>query len=122
MQVSPPKTRVSAKLRERITFERQSDETDDYGNVLGEFAPISGLEGIPADVREVPGKEVVASGAVQSTRMATIRVRYSAATAGVTAADRIIARGETWNIRSGPVQVDRAPRILEFLCEAGVAT
>lgn len=122
MQISPPKKRVAAKLRERVTFERQSDETDDYGNVLGEFAPITGLTDIPADIRETPGKEMVAAGAVQSTRTATIRVRYSAATASVTAADRLIARGAIWNIRSGPMQVDRAPRMLEFLCETGVAT
>lgn len=122
MQISPPKKRVSAKLRERVTFQRQSTETDEYGNVLGAFAPITGLEDFPADIRETPGKEMVASGAVESTRTATIRVRYSTETAAVTAADRIVARGSVWNIRSGPIQVDRAPRMLEFLCEAGVAT
>lgn len=108
-------------LRERVTFQRQSTEADAYGNVSGDFAAITGGT-VWADIRETTGKEAIASGAVESTRTATIRVRYSSITAAITAADRVQARGSVWNIRSGPVGVDRSNRVLEFLCETGVAT
>lgn len=109
----------AGKLRDRVTFQRQSDESDDHGNVLGEFEDHLTVWG---DLRETPGKERIASGTVEATRLATLRVRYSADTAAITAADRVSARGAFWNIRSGPVQVLHAPSELEFTLETGVAT
>lgn len=110
----------AGKLRDRVTFQRQASETDDYGNVRGAF------ENLPngtvwADVRETPGKERVEAGAVEAMRTATIRVRHSSFTAGITPADRVVARGEIWNIRSATL-IGRRPEIVEFLCETGVAT
>lgn len=110
-------------FRERIAFERRTtDETDEYGNPVKEFEAMAGLDRVPADIRETPGKEKVASGALESTRTATIRVRKASAVEGITPADRIIARGQVWNIRSGPVPIGRPARVLEFVCETGVAT
>ena len=105
-------------LRDRITFQRQAAQVDDYGNVLGAFADHLTVWG---DMRETTGKERVEAGAVQSSRTATIRVRWSVGANGITPADRIVARGEVWNIRSKSL-VGRVPHMLEFLCEAGVAT
>ncbi len=109
----------ASDLRDLITFQRQTDEEDGYGNVKGAFAD---LLCVRADMRETPGREAVASGVVESTRTATIRVRYSSATACITPADRVIARGAIWNIRSGPVRIGHRAELLEFLCETGVAT
>lgn len=117
----PRGARGAARFSEKITFQRQTDETDAYGNTKGAFAAIPNGE-VWADIRETTGKEKIASGAVESTRSATIRVRYSSVTAAITAADRVQALGAVWNIRSGPVRVERAPRVLEFLCETGGAT
>ncbi|MBN9890116.1 head-tail adaptor protein [Salipiger abyssi] len=121
-------------LRERVTFQRKmtvgqtapSDQTDPFGNSIDGFGNSTGefgdLFSVRADIRETPGKERIAAGQLESTRLATIRVWAEARTRSVTPADRLVARGAVWNIRSGPVQIDRAGRMLEFTCETGVAT
>jgi len=116
----------AGKLRDRITIERQGDitdefgnpETDEYGNTKAGWSPLMSLW---ADIRETTGKERVEAGRVEASRTSTIRIRRSSATAGITEADRIQARGVAWNIRS-IAQVDRAGAMLEMLCEAGTAT
>lgn len=108
----------AADLRERITIQRQTETVDEYGNVTGAWADHLTVW---ADIRETLGKEKVEAGRVEASRTATIRVRRSSATAGITEADRIQARGAAWNIRS-IAQVDRAGAMLEMLCEAGAAT
>ncbi|WP_282026855.1 phage head closure protein [Limimaricola cinnabarinus] len=108
----------AGSLRDRITIQRQTETTDDYGNTVGAWAD---LVSVWADVRETTGKEKVAAGRVEASRTATIRVRKSSATAGITEADRLTARGETWNIRS-IAQADRKGVMLDLLCESGVST
>ncbi|MHA7870590.1 MAG: head-tail adaptor protein [Salipiger thiooxidans] len=124
----------AGRFRDRVEFQRKtssgqtapSDATDEYGNPIDDMGNSTGEFAhhltIRADIRETPGRERIANGAVESTRTATIRVRACAATAAITPADRLLARGEIWNIRSGPIRVKQTPRILEFLCETGVAT
>lgn len=109
----------AGQLRDRVTFRRQAAADDGYGNtVSGAFADHLTVW---ADVLERTGGEKLAGGAVMTTRMATIRVRRSPDTLGLTAADVVLARGETWNIRS-IAAVWRDNDLLEFACEAGVAT
>lgn len=105
--------------RDRITVQRQAEGTDDYGNTKTAWELLTELW---ANVRPVPGKERIASGAVQATAMATIRVRNSATARGVTAGDRVVCRGETWNIRSEPIVMGDRREMIEFTCETGVAT
>ena len=111
--------KAGGQYRDPITVERQANTPDAYGNVGGAWETLLTTR---ADIRETPGKERIQGGALESTRTATIRVRGHSATEAITPADRIIARGETWNIRSGPVLVRHAPEVIEFLCETGVAT
>jgi len=40
---------------------------------------------------------------------------------GVTGGDRVVLRGVTWDIQSGPAQIGRKRDVLEFRIEAGVA-
>ena len=107
----------AGRLRDYITIERATTGDDGYGNTITGWAV---LASVWADMRETPGKERVAAGRVQAERTATIRVRLDPVTEGLTEADRIVARGEVWDIR-GIAQVDRQGRMLDMLCETGVA-
>lgn len=103
-------------LRDRITIQRATSGDDGYGNVIASWAD---LATIWANIRETPGKETVAAGRIEASRTATIRVRASSLSRSISAADRVVARGQVWNIRS-VIEIDRAT--LELLVEAGVAT
>ena len=104
-------------LRDRVTVQRATQGDDGFGNTISGWTD---LLTIWASVRETPGKEVVAAGRVEASRTATIRVRVSSLSRGVTAADRVRARGQIWNIRSVSAVGD-GRELIEFLCEAGVA-
>lgn len=105
-------------LRDRVTFQRLVAGLDAYGNAVSSWADHLTVW---ADVLESPGREAVAAGRVEAARTATMRVRRSSASLGLTAADRVVVRGRTWNIRSiGDVGRDRV--LLEMLIEVGVAT
>ena len=101
-------------LRDRVTIQRATTADDGFGNVTNGWGD---LLTVWANVRETPGKEIVAAGRIEASRTATIRVRASSQSRGVTAADRIIARGQDWNIRS-VAAVGDGRELIEFLCEA----
>ena len=109
---------TAGRLRDRITIQRATTGDDGYGNTVTGW---SDLMTVWADVRETPGKEAVDAGRVEASHTATIRIRASSASRGVTEADRAMVRGRVWNIRSvAEVGNDRA--MLDLLCEVGVAT
>lgn len=107
----------AGKLDARIQVQRAISGDDGYGNVTTGWADLAGGK-LWASMRETPGKEAVAAGRIEASRTATIRVRASSLSRTITAADRVIARGNVWNIRS-VIEIDRAT--LELLVEAGVA-
>jgi SPP1 family predicted phage head-tail adaptor len=108
----------AGSLRDRVTFQRLVAGDDGYGNVFTSWNP-SYLT-VWANVRETSGKERVDAGRIEASRTATIRVRRSPDTLGLTEADRVLARGALWNIRSiAEIGSDRD--VLDILCEAGVA-
>lgn len=114
----------AGNLRDRVQFERKTPGPDGYGNEVVSWAAIEISAGVPlvvwADVRETMGKEKVAAGRLEASRTATIRIRTAVATRALTSDDRLILRGQRWNIRSiAPVSNDRVA--LELLCELGVA-
>ena len=74
-----------------------------------------------ADIRETLGKEKVDAGRVEASNTATLRIRSWTATRALTEADRVIARGKAWNIRS-IAPVGNVNTALDLLCEQGVAT
>lgn len=108
----------AGNLRDRITIERQATVEDEFGNTRADWSPLMSLW---ADMRETTGKERVEAGRVEASRTATIRVRKSGQSSIITEGDRIIARGEAWNIRS-IAQADRMGKMLDMLCEVGVST
>lgn len=109
---------TAGKMRERVTFQRVTTGDDGYGNVVTGW--VDHLT-VWADMRETTGKERVDAGRVEDSNTATLRIRASAASRALTAADRVTARGETWNIRS-IVETSNKRRMLDVLIERGVAT
>lgn len=104
-------------LRDRVTFQRAVPWDDGYGNTIDGWQDHLTVW---ADVRETLGKERVDAGRVEASATATIRIRASTGTRALTEADRVVARGSTWNIRGiVPVGNDRA--MLDVLAEGGVA-
>lgn len=105
------------RLRERVTFERATSGDDGYGNVVTDWdAHLT----VWADVRETLGKERVDAGRIEASNTATIRIRASNASRALTEADRVLARGGVWNIRS-IVEVGNNRAMLDLLCERGGA-
>ena len=109
---------AAGKYRERATFTRLNAEAvDAYGQPHSTWEALTSLWG---DLRETMGKERVDAGAVNSVVTATLRVRYSAAAAGLVSADRVEIRGHTWNIRSVS-QPHQKRKQIEMLIERGVS-
>lgn len=105
-------------MRDRVTFQRMAATTDDFGNTTGSWSDHLTRS---AHLIERIGKESIEGGAMADVSSATLRVRKDALTAALSAADRVVARGQTWAIRS-IVQVDNKGQTLEFLIEKGVAS
>lgn len=99
-------------------MERSTGTTDDYGNPHQSWVPLLSAWG---DVLESLGRERLAAGRIEASKTATIRLLVSTATAAITAADRVLARGSVWNIRS-VAAVGRDNALIELLVEEGVAT
>ena len=104
-------------MRDRVTFQRMAATTDDFGNTTGNFADHLTRS---AHIVERTGKESVELGAMSDVSSATLRIRKDALTSALTAADRVVARGTTWAIRS-IIQVDNKGQTLELLIQKGVA-
>lgn len=108
----------AGKLRHRIEFYRQAEkEADKYGGVVEAFEPLFSVWG---NVRETTGKERVEAGSVEGHRTATIRVRKSSETNGLTGKDMAVCRGETWNL-APPSNVGDNDQYLDILATAGGA-
>jgi SPP1 family predicted phage head-tail adaptor len=108
----------AGRLNHRAQFLRKAvDVTDEYGNPMQEYAP---LFTVWANVRETTGKERVAAGSIENLRTATLRIRSSSETRGLTEGDQVQARGETWDIL-GIANADDRGVMLDLLVQAGGA-
>lgn len=115
---------ASGVLEQRVRFERQVIGVDDgYGNTLpGSWSPLFTCW---ASFRPESGRERLEAGRLEATMRGVIRVRRSADSKGVTAADRVVFVagryvGMVCQIRSTPVtSIDGAT--IEFTAEQGVA-
>lgn len=104
----------AGQLRHKLQFQRKGDVPDEYGNVKSDWADLFATRG---NVREQRGNERIKVGATENVRQATIRLRKNSNSETVTEADRVIARGETWNIL-GIAHADDKGAMLDMLCEA----
>lgn len=107
----------TGELKDRVTFLKAATSDDGYGNDVPSW---SSYTTVWARVMQPLGRELVNGGRVGEVATATVLVRRSTEIRAVTAADAIRFGGETWNIRSGPVPVLKAPGFVEFLVERGV--
>ncbi|MEH6522574.1 phage head closure protein [Sulfitobacter sp.] len=104
-------------LRHQVKFRRRGSQVDDLGNPVGQFEDLFTVWG---NVRETTGKERVAAGSVENLRTATIRIRKSPQTSGITEADQAVTRNEEWNIL-GIANVGHDDAMLDMLVQAGGA-
>lgn len=110
--------RGAGAYRDPVTFERLGIAGDDgFGNVTQTWTTLFTSR---CWLREAPGREAVAAGAVEATARATLQIRRSADALGLHAGDRAVVRGDTWNIVSAPSQVGGAPGEVEMIVERGV--
>lgn len=105
----------SGRLKHRATFRRRSNDGDGYGNVDGDF---SDFLSVWSNLRETPGKERLAAGAVESVRTGTLRIWATQTSRAITEADQVVVRGETWNIR-GIANADDRGDMLDLVLETG---
>lgn len=104
----------AGRRRHQLRFQRQGEQVDEYGNVDDDWADLFSCFG---NVRETTGKERVAAGALENVRTATVRVQANTQTRGLTEADRVVARNETWGIL-GIANADDKGAMLDLLVEA----
>jgi head-tail adaptor len=115
---------ASGVLEQRVRFERQIVGADDgYGNTLP--AAWSPLFTCWASFKPETGRERIEAGRLEATMRGVLRVRRSADSKGISAADRVVFVagryfGMVCQIRSTPVaSIDGS--VIEFILEQGVA-
>lgn len=110
----------AGRMMYRARFERRTYSADEYGNVLGAWAPFLHVW---SSFRPRFGRETVDAGQLESTTAGTLTVRRSRAASGITSSDRVVITtgewdGKIFNIRSIIPTHDG----LEMVVEEGVAT
>lgn len=108
---------TAGTMDRRCLFERRDTTSDAYGNVsAGGWVALATVWG---SLSEKPGREAVNAGRLESSALASLRIRDSAAARGITAADRVTIDGRLYAIRDA-----RPPQrsgMIELVVERGVA-
>lgn len=105
----------AGKLREPITIQRKQTASDGMGGQALQWVDLFATR---ADVRPVSGREAVQAMQLQASITHRIYIRYRA---DLTAADRIMLRGQPLQIRA-IINIEMRNRWLELACDQGVAT
>lgn len=106
---------TAGKLRESITIQRKQTASDGMGGQALQWVDLFATR---ADVRPVSGREAVQAMQLQASITHRIYIRYRA---DLTAADRILLRGQPLQIRA-IINIEMRNRWLELACDQGVAT
>jgi len=104
-------------FRDACQFQRMSSTVDAYGNTTGDFSNLVRRSGY---LVERMGKEATEGGALKDVSIASLTVRADDVIKSITVADRVIARGITWAIKS-ILQPTSKGDVLELTLEKGVA-
>ena len=106
---------TAGMLREPVTVQRQVSVSDGMG---GQAIQWIDLYTTRADVRPISGREAVQAMQLQASVTHRVYMRYRA---DITAADRLMIRGNPLQVRA-IINVELRNRWLELSCDAGVAT
>ena len=105
------------KLDQRITLQRFAETPDGIGGVTRAWADLSVTPKVWAHVKPRVGREGMESGRVNASLLATFTIRHRE---DVSELDRIVWKGEAWNIRR-IMRVSQRQQYLEVDAERGVA-
>lgn len=109
----------AGRLNDPVTVERRREVRDKYGNTTGVWEPLMRLR---AEVRVQPAREALEQDIPSGVTRARVRFGSKVVTRDITAGDRLVFRGLTWNIESVPVSTGRRREDIEIICTTGVAT
>lgn len=110
----------AGELRERVTFQQRSAQSDDYGNAEGAFADAFT---VAARIAPARGAETIQAARLAGREPVVITIRYSSQTAQIRTEWRAydVRAQKYYNIRS-IVNPDEHKQYLDLECDAGVAT
>lgn len=106
-------------LSDRVAFHRREETPDGYGNTVAGFAADPFLR-VYGRLQPERGQEAFAAGRMETGGRATLTIRYSAAAAAVTAADKAVINGVDFAVR-GIIDPMRKRQFLELTLERGAA-
>lgn len=104
-----------------MKFQTRQNQNDGYGNTVGAWADVAGLDAVPARIAPVRGSEGVLQEKLKGTGIVEITVRSSVATRAIDTDSAIedLATGVRYNIRH-IANMDERQRYLTMTCERGV--
>lgn len=108
---------AAGPLRDRVTFQREVRTTDAGGGAATIWQNDLTVWG---GFRPERGRERLEAGRLESAVAGVLRVRSSTDTGAITAANRVLIRGEQYQIRTAD-NPDRKNQYIEFVVERGVA-
>ena len=88
---------LASRLRRRVEFQRRIDQADEYGNVKGDWQLLVATRG---SLKVRTAREPYQAGRPEPQVPGVLSVRYSAKTADVTGADRVLIDGEAHSIQA----------------------
>jgi SPP1 family predicted phage head-tail adaptor len=106
---------TAAKMREPLTVQRKVTVSDGMGGQVVQWVTLFTTRG---EVKPLSGREALQAMQLQASITHRIYMRYRA---DLTAADRIIMRGQPLQIRA-VLNMEMRNRWLELSCDQGVAT
>lgn len=99
---------------QRLTVQRRAAGQDALGNANGAWQVLFTAWG---SAKPMTGREQARAGQLQGVGPVTFRMRYRA---GVRESDRVLWRGQPYEITAPPVDVDGRRTVLELPCATGL--
>lgn len=107
----------AGKLDRRVTLSRRVEQSDGFGNMVGEWTPAFSRW---CNVRYLRGTEAVMAARLEGRQPVIVTVRKDSETDTIDPGMRATIDGRVYNIRELPRPSDDR-LFLEFLAESGVA-